>query len=32
MGKIAKQTQIMANDREFIGMMDNLLAVAQPEV
>jgi len=31
-GKIAKQTQIMANNREFVGVMDNLLAKAQFEV
>jgi len=32
MGKIAKKTQNMANDGEFVGVMDNLLAEAQPEV
>jgi len=32
MGKIAKRTQNMTNDGEFVGVMDNLLVEAQPEV
>jgi len=30
--KIAKQIQNMANDEEFVGVMDNLLDEAQAEI
>jgi len=32
MVKTTKPTQIMANDGEFVGMLDQLLANAQPKV
>jgi len=32
MGKISKLLQNMANDGEYVGMLDHLIANAQPKV